>query len=475
MARPRLLRRVLRVLTVTLTVAAVIGLAVGTGAWLKLDRNIKADDVSGLLGNNRPKKVVQPGDQEPKNILLIGSDTREGRNKKYDNKTKGARSDTTILLHLAADRKSAIAVSIPRDTIVEIPECTAPDGTVLPASKDRFNDAYTRGGAACTIRTVETITRIHIDHHVIVDFTGFVHMVNALGGVEICLPERVDDNDSKLHLDAGRHIVKGRTALAYVRTRKALGNGSDIQRINRQQAFLSSMVHRVKTTGVLRSDRLLRFLDAATKSITTDPELASLNELRKLAMSMRGIENEDITFVTAPNKPNPENSNTVVLKQPAADRLWSVLRYDLPIGGEQKNGRTASATPRGPPLKTPPENIRVQVLNGAGQAGAAGTLAEKLKAAGFNVTAVGDADRTDYAVTEVRHSPTYDESARTVSAALAGARAVPDAALAGSATLTVIVGADSPKVVPIQVEGSKESPKTEPTIPTRKATQDICS
>lgn len=457
---------------VAVLVAGTAGVAV---AWFKLDNNIASQDVSRLLGKNRPEKVTQ-GEQQPKNILLIGSDTRAGRNKKYDNKTKGERSDTTILLHLAADRKSAIAVSIPRDTIVEIPDCQV-KGKTIPGSKDRFNDAYTRGGAACTIRTVESMTSIHIDHYVIVDFAGFEHMVNALGGVEICLPERVDDNDSKLHLDAGRRIVKGKTALAYVRTRKGLGNGSDIERIDRQQAFLSSVVNRVKTTGVLRADRLLRFLDAATNSITTDPELASLNELRKLALSVRGLEAEDIAFVTAPNKPNPANINTVVLKQPAAERLWSVLRYDLPLPGQEKPGSTASPTPTatGPPLKTPPENIRVRVLNGAGLAGAAGTLAEKLKVAGFNVTSVGDAPRSDYAVTQVRHSPTYDESARTLGAALPAATVVPDPALAGSATLTVIVGADSPKVVRVQVDGSAASPPTEPSIPARKATQDICS
>jgi hypothetical protein len=323
---------------------------------------------------------------------------------------------------------------------------------------------------------VEALTQIHIDHHVVVDFTGFEKMVNALGGVEICLTERVDDNDSKLHLDAGRRIVKGRTALAYVRTRKALGNGSDIERIDRQQAFLSSMVNRVKTTGVLRADRLLRFLDAATKSITTDPQLASLNELRKLAMSVRDIEPDDITFVTAPNKPNPQNLNTVVLKQPAADRLWSVLRYDLPLPGQEGSAGSSGTSPApGVPLKTPPEKVRVQVLNGSGVTGAAGTIAEKLKVLGFDIVRVGAADRTDYAVTEIRHSPVYDESARTLSAALRGASVVSDPDLAGFATLTVIIGSDSPKVVPIEVEGSLSSPEKEPKIPARKATQDICS
>ncbi len=476
-ARRPLARRVLRGLGILLATLLVLGTAGVAFAWFKLDSNISEQDVSDLLGDERPQKVVQgEGEQEPLNILLIGSDTREGRNRKYDNKTIGARSDTTILLHLAADRQSAIAVSIPRDTIIDIPQCQKADGTTTRPVTNRFNDAYTRGGTACTIRTVEALTRVHIDHYVVVDFTGFAKMVNALGGVEICLPERVDDNDSKLHLDAGRHLVKGRTALAYVRTRKALGNGSDIERIDRQQAFLSSVVNRVKSTGVLRADRLVRFLDAATKSITTDPGLGSLNELRKLAQSVRDIDPGDISFVTAPNKPNPANLNTVVLKQPAAEKLWSVLRYDLPLPNQQQPRKPGSPSPSASakPLKTTPEDIRVRVLNGAGVAGAAGTLAEKLKVAGFNVLEVGDANRSDYAVTEIRHSPTYDESARTLGAALVGAKVIADPAAAGSATLTVIVGADSPQVAPIEVEGSAASP-AEPTISARKATQDICS
>lgn len=470
------MRRVMRALSVVMVTLLVLGTIGAVSLWYKLDGNISREDVAQRLGQNRPEKVTT-GEQQPLNILLIGSDTREGPNKKYDNKTVGARSDTTIVLHLAADRKSAIAVSIPRDTIVDIPQCPLEDGTATPAGRARFNDAYTRGGAACTIKTVEALTRIHIDHFVVVDFTGFEKMVNALGGVEICLNERVDDNDSKLHLDAGRRIVKGRTALAYVRTRKALGTGSDIERIDRQQAFLSSVVNRVKTTGLLRADRLLRFLDAATESITTDPELGSLNALRKLAQSVRGIDSKDISFVTAPNESNPENRNTVVLKQPAADRLWSVLRYDLPLPGQKprSSSPSPSASPSPSQLRTAPENIRVRVLNGAGIPGAAAAIAEKLKAAGFNVVGVGNADRSNYTVSEIRHSASYDESGRTLSAALPGASVTADTALAGSRTLTVIVGADSPQVVPIQVESSSASPETEPTIAARKATQDICS
>jgi LCP family protein required for cell wall assembly len=473
-ARPSGARRALTALGTAVTLLLLVGAAGALATYLKLDSNIASEDVASLLGKDRPRAIAE-GPRRPENILLIGSDTREGANSRYGSTIAGARSDTTILAHLAADRKSAVLASIPRDSIVDIPECQRADGTVVAATTARFNDAYSRGGAACTIRTVEALTQIRIDHHVVVDFNGFKHMVDALGGVEICLPKRVDDPKSNLHLDAGRQEVNGRVALAYVRTRYRLGDGSDLSRIDRQQAFLSSMVRKVSSTGLLlRPDRLVRFLDAATRSITTDPGLASLNDLRKLAQSVKSLDTGAVTFVTVPNKPNPQDRNTVVWK-PSADALWSALRYDQPLPGRRSPGATPSTEPTSVPLRTAPENVRVRVLNGSGVTGAAARMAQELEATGFRVTEVATADRADYATTEVHHSPAYDESGRTLGAALPGASVVADPELSGSATLTVVVGADQLAVAPVQVAGSTASPQPEETIATRSADQDICS
>lgn len=456
--------------------ALVVGAVGAFVTYYKLDHNIASKDLTPLLGNNRPKAIAE-GEQAPENILLIGSDTRAGVNRKYGSTVEGARSDTTILLHVAADRKSATAVSIPRDTVVDIPSCDRDDGTFVPGSRTRINDAYSRGGTACTIRTIEQLTQVRIDHYVVIDFNGFKQMVNALGGVEICLPKRVDDRDSKLHLNAGRQLVHGKDALAYVRTRHALGNGSDLGRIDRQQAFLSSMITRIRSTGILRADRLVRFLDAATRSITTDPGLASLNDLRKLAQTVQGLDNKGVTFVTAPNKPDPAAPQaTVVLKQPAADAVWSALRYDTPLPGKTKKGTPSpSAGASGPPLKAFPGQIKVKVLNASGRTGAAAALAQQLEAAGFVVTSVGTAPESRLVKTEVHHSAAYDESGRTLGAALPGATVKSDPTLAGSATLTVLVGGDSLKVVPVQVAGSAAPTQAEPSIATRSGSQDICS
>ena len=470
-ARRRPLRRLLTALLVTFAVLLVTGSVGAFVAYYKLNSNINSQDLTGLLGN-RPQVIAEAKDQKPLNILLIGSDKRTGA---AASNIPGARSDTTILMHLAADRKTAVLVSIPRDSIVAIPSCKRADGSRTVAQTTRFNAAYALAGPACTIRTVEKMTDIRIDHHVVIDFQGFRQMVDALNGVQICLPQRVDDNKSHLHLDAGRQTVHGRAALAYVRTRYQLGNGSDLGRIDRQQAFLSAMVDKVSSKGLLlRPDRLVSFLNAATKSITTDPGLASIKDLINLAQSVKGMDTNAVSFVTVPNGPNPaDKGNTVLFKEAEANALWASLRFDRPLPGQEKNTPGTAAPQTGAPLRTPPEQIRVEVLNGSGQPGAATRLAERLQADGFVVTRVGPADRDDYTTTTVRHDPAYDESGRTLNAAISGSTIQVDASL--SRTLVVVVGQDQPKVVPVKVAGSTASPRPEVTIPTRKASQDICT
>ncbi len=307
----------------------------GAGWWLynKLDGNITTDTGAAaelkVYEKERPAQVVM----DAQNILLIGSDSRAGDNSKYGRDDGGSqRSDTTILLHLAADRKSATAVSLPRDLMVEIPACRTGDDKETRERFGQFNSAFELGGTACTIRTVERLTGIRIDHHMVVDFNGFKDMVDAVDGVEICLKEPIDDKDAHLELPAGRQTLNGEEALGYVRARKTLGDGSDTERMDRQQRFLGALVNKMQSNGVLLNPtRLYPVLDAATKSLTTDPGLDSLRDLYDLVRSMRDVPTDQVQFLTVPRQPYRNNPNRDELVEPDASELFKQLREDKPV------------------------------------------------------------------------------------------------------------------------------------------------
>ncbi|WP_354597132.1 LCP family protein [Streptomyces sp. JL1001] len=318
-----------------LAASFLVLIAAGVGWWMykKLDGNITTDTgaVAELKAyeKERPTPVVV----DAQNILLIGSDSRAGDNRKYGRDDGGSqRSDTTILLHLAADRKSATAVSIPRDLMVEIPSCRTADDKKTRERFTQFNAAFELGGTACTIRTVERMTGIRVDHHMVVDFNGFKDMVDAVDGVEICLKEPIDDKDAHLELPAGRQTLNGEEALGYVRARKSLGNGSDTERMERQQQFLGALVNKMQSNGVLLNPtRLYPVLDAATKSLTTDPGLASLRDLYDLVRGMRDVPTEQVQFLTVPRQPYRNNPNRDELVEPDAGDLFKQLREDKPV------------------------------------------------------------------------------------------------------------------------------------------------
>ncbi|MCC0097865.1 LCP family protein [Streptomyces flavotricini] len=326
-------RRLLRWIALGLALLVLCGGAVGWWLYRKLDGNITEDTSAAAelerYERERPTHAVG-GSQ---NILLIGSDSRSGKeNARYGRDRGTERSDTAILLHLPADRRSATAVSIPRDLMTQIPACLTADGSRTAERLAQFNWAYEWGGAACTIRTVEKLTGIRIDHHMVVDFTGFKKMVDAVGGVEVCLKQPMNDSEAKLKLRAGRQTLHGEQALGFVRARYSLGNGSDTERMERQQQFLGSLVKKVQSTGVLLNPgRLYPLLDAATSSVTTDPGLASLRGLYELVRSIRDIPAEQVKFLTVPRRPYVADPNRDELVQPEAARLFEQLRTDKPL------------------------------------------------------------------------------------------------------------------------------------------------
>ncbi|MFI0239621.1 LCP family protein [Streptomyces sp. NPDC016845] len=330
--RSRRRRRWLRYSAIAAALLVLVAGGTGWMAYEKLNGNITEDsDTAAELARyekERPSVLVEGA----QNLLLIGSDSRAGKNGKYGRSDGTQRSDTTILLHVAADRRSATAVSFPRDLMVDMPGCRKGDGGRTEPMFAMFNYAFEVGGTACTIRTVEKMTGVRIDHHMVVDFQGFKNMVDAVDGVEVCLDRPIRDADAHLSLAAGRQLLDGEQALGYVRVRKTLGNGSDTDRMDRQQRFLGALVTKAQSDGVLLNPtKLYPVLDAATSSLTTDRGLASLRGLYDLVRGMRGIPAERIQFLTVPRQSYAYDANRDQLVQPAADRLFTQLRTDSPV------------------------------------------------------------------------------------------------------------------------------------------------
>ncbi|MEU6314134.1 LCP family protein [Streptomyces sp. NPDC047014] len=357
-------RRLLRWIGLGAVLLVLTGTVTGWWLYSRLDGNITEDSSAAAelerYERERPAHLATGA----QNILLIGSDSRSGRRNSGYGEDKGTqRSDTTILLHLPQDRGSATAVSIPRDLMTEIPSCLKPDGERTPVSYAQFNWAFEWGGAACTIRTVEKLTGIRVDHHMVIDFGGFKRMVDAVGGVEVCLKEPVNDVQAKLRLPAGRQTLRGEQALGFVRARHSLGNGSDTERMQRQQQFLGSLVQKVQSNGVLLNPtRLYPLLDAATSSLTTDRGLASLRNLYELVRGVRDIPTDRIVFLTVPRKPYGPNPNRDELVEPEAAQLFRQLREDRPVTvTPPKPSPTAPTAPTAPASTADPSGATASV------------------------------------------------------------------------------------------------------------------
>lgn len=334
---------IIRVLGITTIVLALVtGLTV-VYFFRHFSGNITDLNIDDEL-TNRPDKVEVSGPKEPLNILVMGSDTREGEGNDIDNESGADASDTTILFHLSADRSRAYGVSIPRDSMVDRPECK--NGAVPAADYVMWNDAYTVGGPSCTIQQFEQLTGVYLDHYIVVDFRGFKDMVNAIGGVEVCIPETIDDRKHGIYLEAGTRTIRDKEALSYVRQRYGVGDGSDIGRMKRQQAFIASMASKVVSAGTLANPvKLVKFLDAATKSLSVDDGLTDLAKIADLGLQFRDIGLDKIQFITIPWEWDPDDPNRVVWA-PEADQVWKKLAHDEPLTRALTVDAISAAKPR---------------------------------------------------------------------------------------------------------------------------------
>jgi LCP family protein required for cell wall assembly len=351
-ARRRRRRRGLMAVAWVLAGLVLAG-ALGAGYWYsRLNGNIRSVDIDSALGGHRPVKLGNGATD----ILVLGSDSRSGANGEYGRDSGTARSDTAMIVHLGKGHRTASVVSIPRDTLVARPACarTRGGGTQPAARRVMFNTAYQVGGPVCAVKTVERLTGVRMDHYIEVDFTGFRKLVDALGGVPVTTTEPIRDARSRLTLPAGRHTLDGEQALGLVRTRHGVADGSDLGRIRLQQAFLKALLDRVGGLGLLSSPaRVLSVSDTATKAVTTDTGLGSVNKLMGLAEGVRHLSSRRVHTITLPVRPAPSDPNRVQPIDARAAMVWDALRADRPIPADATKGSMADRADAGQVVGTP--------------------------------------------------------------------------------------------------------------------------
>ncbi|MGW5479163.1 LCP family protein [Streptomyces sp. NPDC004008] len=469
--------------TALLVALAVVVLGTAGLGWiyLKLNSSIHTFDAGGL-SKHRPTA----GPSQSENVLVIGSDARNDGNSSLGGGDANdiGRSDTAFLLHIYADHKHALAVSIPRDTLVTIPPCKLPDGSWTKTQNNAmFNAAFSvgqtdKGNPACTQNTVEQLTGLRVDHTVVVDFKGFAALTSVVGGVPVCLPQDVYEKDldpnratlGNLLFKKGEQTVSGQQALNYVRIRHGLGDGSDIGRIKRQQAFVSSLIKKVKSDGITPT-HLLPLADAATKSLTVDPGLSTANRLISFAMSLKDIDLHNTKFVTLPWRYAGER---VAIVEPDASNLWAALKADRTIDGKDASGRKkvqgdASASPS-PTANVSGDGISVAVYNGTTLSSLTSKAVSALTEHGFSVTGTSRASRQDDTTTVIEYGAGLKSQAEAVAKLFPGARLE----FIGGSGINVVLGAP-------YVTGSSSAPATPTAVPSsvaddaRSADDDLCS
>ncbi|WP_449479577.1 LCP family glycopolymer transferase [Streptomyces rochei] len=440
---------------------AFVVLVAGVGGYLylkHLEGNVTTTDV-GSAGSSSFKK------DEAFNILIIGTDKRTGAgNEGYGDKGSVGHADTTILLHVAEDRSNATALSIPRDLIVDIPDCetTQEDGSteIVPGEQDvRFNRSLGEDGrdAGCTMRTVAEATGIKPDHFMMADFNAVKTLTTAVDGVDVCVEKAVDDPKSHLKLPAGESKVEGEQALAFVRTRHAFGNEGDLDRIKVQQQFLGSLMRKMASGDTLTSPtKLVKLAEAATKALTVDKPIGNVGTLKDIALELKKVPTKNITFMTVPVIDNPAEPKpvTVVLKPGTAEQVFSTIRNDISFTEVEKKEKAAkkkeaaAVAARLEGEKSDPSEVRVRILNGGAPAGSAQQELNYLQTtAGVTKSENAGNAQAEAARTTLEYAPDQADQARALAEilGLSGAAMKPGESVTnaqGLPTMTLTLGKD---------------------------------
>jgi LCP family protein required for cell wall assembly len=425
------------VILIVASVAGIFGFAA---------RNL-AGNIEALEVISSPKPVAETG---PLNILLMGTDTRTDQGGGFGSEVEyggPGRSDTTILIHLSNDRKSAIAVSIPRDSVVNIPACTKEDGTTVAERTGIFNSAFASAGPACTVKTIETLTGITINHAVIVDFIGFSNVVDALGGIKICLTEAIDEpveNGAGIQLPAGVQVVDGKNALGLMRARYTLADGSDLKRIERQQELLSLTIDQITDMNLITDlPALYRVLNAATSSLRMDPGLSDLDSLVTLSTSLSSMGSENVSFLTVPYELTPDGNR--VQWTESANQLWSAIINDTGWPpSEVVVVETTAPSAETENIVVKPSDVSAIVLNGTRRAGFAALTSDFLRTQGVNISEVGNAPNKDTADSVIVHTSGNALKAQLIGQLLGISNIAEDPELTG-ADVAIILGNNAPQ------------------------------
>ncbi|MBL1101310.1 LCP family protein [Streptomyces coffeae] len=413
----------------------------------ELESGIHRVDVFDDL-DNRPK-----GGGGGVNFLVVGTDGRDRitRREKTLYRLGGEPchcTDTIMLVHLSGDRRRASVVSLPRDSYAEIPAYTDPAGRRHPMHPRKLNAAYAEGGPGLTVRTVEHLTGVHVDHYLEVDFTSFMKTVDVVGGVKVCTARRLTDDHTGLDLPAGSHVLNGGQALQYVRSRHIDGS-SDLGRIQRQQRFMASVIHQTTAGGVLFNP--VKFNKVATTllgSVRADHGFGA-EDLVELGRAMHGFTPASSEFASVPVElpgiPVKGMGSTLRWDEEKADRLFTAIREDRPLTVRH------TRKPSGVPVDVAPARIKVHVLNGTTESGLARRADRALHAAGFATTgSPADAAASGVKRTVITYDPVWSRSVRSLAAALPGATLRPVAK--HGAVMQVTVGKDYRGVRTVRTE-----------------------
>ncbi len=432
-------------------VGVVVILGAGTlGAYLKYRQVF--DSITRVSLGNLGKRPPQYSTSSM-NVLVYGSDSRSGLDHHLEvllhtGSDQGeVNTDTIMVVHISPGRHQVTVLSIPRDTMVPMYACAAAGNGHPGQQQDlnanvQINSLLAIGGPQCLFLTVENVTGIFLNHFIGLGMLGFVNVVNDVGGVNVCVPFNVNDPVSGLKLPAGKDHINGVQALAFWRTREDIGDGSDIQRIQRDQFMAAQIVKAVLGSDLTSNPlRLYHVVSDVASQLTIDNGM-SVSDLISIANSFRSLSSKDVQFLTVPNVPYPAETGRVELAQPQADTVFSAVAHDVRVPKVKTPTTTQTGGAPAQVLTTSPSKVKLQVLNGSGAYDAAGGVAAALTARGFDVTGTGDAANFGYATTVIEYAAPSDMAAvNTLKKEFAGVKIKQDTSLTPG-TIELIVGAD---------------------------------